>query len=92
MEEQTLGEWLKYEIELLRGKGLHGEKLKAELRRLVWLNKHKDLASSIGDARNMEEAWRICAECLEQELGVLTDAMSELLSASRGAKDVDGSE
>jgi hypothetical protein len=78
MEETTLGEWLTLQIEFLRGKGFKGDALKVELRRLVWLHKRDNLLELAGDARTMEEAWRTCAECLEQELDCLMSSMPEM--------------
>ncbi len=80
MTETSLGEWLQLEIEFLATKGFQGEALKVELRRLVWLHKRDHLFSELGAARTMEEAWRICAECLEQELSSLMNAMPDILA------------
>ena len=78
MEELTLAEWLHYKTESLRNKGLEGALLQHELRHTVWSERHKLLDRSIGEARSMAEAWRIFAECLEQERSALASAPPDM--------------
>ena len=80
MEELTLAEWLQFEIEKLKFRGLDGDVLQSELRILVSRERHQLLERSIAEARIMVDAWQACAECLEQERSALAGKPVEAFS------------
>lgn len=82
MDELALGEWLLFQTENLRSRGIEGAGIKMELRYQVRLERHKVLSRSIGAARAMEQAWRVCADCLEKELIALRRSVPEMRTRS----------